>query len=102
MLRMPDFSRKFYVETDALDFAVGAELYQVFDDGRHPVGFVLKKISGLVFNYPIYDKELMAIIKAFNKWRPYLSGIKEPVDVFIDHRNLKYFIIKELSPRQIR
>jgi RNase H-like domain found in reverse transcriptase/Reverse transcriptase (RNA-dependent DNA polymerase)/Integrase zinc binding domain/Chromo (CHRromatin Organisation MOdifier) domain len=102
VLRMPDFSRKFYVETDASDFAVGAELYQIFDDGRHPVGFVSKKISGPALNYPIHDKELMAIIEAFNEWRPYLSGTEEPVDVFTDHRNLKYFVTKELSPRQIR
>lgn len=102
VLRMPDFSRPFYVETDASDFAVGAELYQIFDDGRHPVGFVSKKISGPALNYPIHDKELMAIIEAFDEWRPYLSGIETPVDVFTDHRNLKYFVTKELSPRQIR
>ena len=44
----------------------------------------------------------MAIIEAFDEWRPYLSGIENPVDVFTDHRNLKYFVTKELSPRQIR
>jgi hypothetical protein len=102
VLRMPDFSRPFFVETDASDFAIGAELYQKFDDGRHPVGFFSKKISGPALNYPIHDKELMAVIEAFDEWRPYLSGTEEPVDVFTDHRNLKYFVTKELSPRQIR
>lgn len=102
VLRMPDFSKPFYVETDASDFAIGAELYQKHDDGRHPVAFFSKKISGPALNYPVHDKELMAIIEAFNEWRPYLSGTEEPVDVYTDHRNLKYFTTKELSPRQIR
>lgn len=102
VLRMPDFSRPFFLETDASDYAIGAELYQRFDDGRHPVGFFSKKISGPALNYPIHDKELLAIIEAFNEWRPYLSGTEEPVDVFTDHRNLRYFKTKELSPRQTR
>ena len=102
VLRMPDFSRPFHIETDASDFAIGAELYQKYDDGRHPVAFVSKKISGPALNYPVHDKELMAIINAFEEWQPYLSGTEDPVDVYTDHRNLKYFTTKELSPRQIR
>ena len=64
---MPDFSRLFYVEIDTSDFVIRAELYQKFDDGRYLVGFFLKKISGPVFNYPVYNKELIVIIEAFDE-----------------------------------
>jgi RNase H-like domain found in reverse transcriptase len=67
VLKIPDFSRKFYVKIDTSDFIIKVELYQTFDDRRYPVRFILKKISGLAFNYLIYNKKLIAIIKAFNK-----------------------------------
>jgi len=42
-------------------------------------------------NYNIYDKELLAIVKALAKWRQYLLDTKEPFEVWTDHENLKYF-----------
>jgi len=38
------------------------------------VAFFSKKLSGPALNYPVHDKELIAIIEAFREWRPYLSG----------------------------
>ena len=43
-------------------------------------------------NYEIYDKELIAIVKAFEEWRPELEGSPEPINVIFDHKNLEYFI----------
>ena len=42
-------------------------------------------------NYKIYDKELLAIVKALAKWRQYLLDAVEPFEVWMDHENLKYF-----------
>jgi len=42
-------------------------------------------------NYNIYDKELLAIFKAFKKWQYYLEGTSVLVEVFTDHKNLVYF-----------
>lgn len=64
---MPDFGRLFYLEIDALEYAIGAEFYQVFENRRYLVRFFLKKISGLVINYPVYDKELLVIVEAFKE-----------------------------------
>lgn len=103
VLALPDFSKPFRVETDASEFACGGELSQVGDDGlRHPVAFLSKGIHGPALRYPIHDKELMAIIWCFSEWAPYLSGTEEPVEVFSDHNNLRYFLTKKLSPRQAR
>ena len=42
-------------------------------------------------NYEIYDKELLAIIKALAKWKQYLLDVREPFEIWTDHENLKYF-----------
>ena len=45
----------------------------------------------------------MAIIEAFQEWRPYLSGTTHEVQVYTDHKNLRYFTTtKELNGRQTR
>lgn len=54
-------------------------------------------------NYKIYDKELLAIIKAFEQQRPKLEGHLEPIKVITDYRNLVYYTTsKMLSRRQAR
>jgi len=42
-------------------------------------------------NYKIYDKELLAIVEALDKWRQYLLDMVEKFEVWTDHENLKYF-----------
>ena len=70
-----DPGRPFIIETDASDFALGAILSQYQDDGLlHPVAFYSQKFSSAEMNYHIYDKELLAIITAFEQWRHYLDG----------------------------
>jgi hypothetical protein len=52
------------------------------------------------YNYENYDKKLLAIIRYLKHWKLKLESTDILIKVFIDHRNLKYFIIiKELSRR---
>ncbi|SPC61966.1 uncharacterized protein UHOD_12133 [Ustilago sp. UG-2017b] len=92
------------VETDASDFAVAAVLSQSFDQGtRHPIAFFSKKLDPAQLNYPIFDKEMFAIVAAFKHWRQYLEGAKFQVQVLTDHRSLEYFTTtKQLNHRQAR
>ncbi|KAI0995759.1 hypothetical protein K3495_g12421 [Podosphaera aphanis] len=54
-------------------------------------------------NYETYDKELLAIVQAFEEWRPELEGSSEPVEVVTDHKALEYFMKSRLlSRRQAR
>jgi hypothetical protein len=54
-------------------------------------------------NYEIYDKELLAIIRCFEQWRAELQSVKTFINVLIDHKSLKYFMItKKLNRRQTR
>ena len=51
-------------------------------------------------NYATTEKELLAIVFAFDKFRPYLIGNK--VIVFTDHSTIKYLMTnKEAKPRLI-
>jgi hypothetical protein len=42
-------------------------------------------------NYEIYDKELLAVIRALEEWRHFLEGLPEPFEIINNHTNLKYW-----------
>ena len=76
-----------------------------YDDNSvlHFVAYSSKKLPPVECNYEIYDKELMAIIKCFEEWRPELESMPHPIRVLSDHKYLEYFMsIKLLSCRQAR
>ena len=59
-----------------------------------------KTIGPAETNYPIHNKELLAIIKAMQYWRAELEGAKDPVEIITDYQALEYFISsKVLSAR---
>jgi hypothetical protein len=100
----PNFAKAFYLETDASDFALGAVLSQIGEDGKlHPVAFYSRKFSAAEINYEIHDKELLAIVDSFQEWRHFLEGAAHPVTVYTDHKNLEYFMsARVLNRRQAR
>ena len=89
VLLHPDQTKSFIVETDPSDFAIDAILAQSNNDGiHHPVAYCSRKCTAPEINYPIYHKELVAIISAFEEWRPYLVGAQHHVQVVPDYKNL--------------
>lgn len=99
-----DPSKEVIIECDASDFVSAGVLSQVGPDGLlHPVAFLSKKHSPEECNYEIYDKELLAIVRCFEDWRPELEGLDQKITVLTDHKNLQYFMTtKSLSRRQVR
>ena len=52
----------------------------------------MRLASGRVpLHYPIFDKELLAIIRPLTEWRHHLEGTIHPVVIWTDHQNLTYF-----------
>ncbi|CAI7897975.1 unnamed protein product, partial [Closterium sp. NIES-54] len=101
VLRIVDPSKPFEVVTDASDFAIGAVLLQDFGNGLQPIAYESRKLQAAERNYPIHDKEMLAIIHAFKLWRCYLVGAD--VTVRTDHKSLQYLRAQpNLNPRQIR
>jgi len=97
-----DFDKEIVVETNASDIAsAGIPSQPGSDRLLHPIAFDSKKHTPAKCNYDIYDKELMAVVRAFEEWRAYLVG--RPVTVRSDHQNLRYFTTKRLlNQRQAR
>jgi len=53
------------------------------------------------WNYKIHDKEMLAIICILEEWRHFLKGAQYLVEIWIDHKNLEYFIMaKKLNCHQ--
>jgi hypothetical protein len=92
------------VEADSSDTVTGGQLCQPDENGvLHPIAFYSKKMIPAECNYEIYDKELMAIVRAFEEWRPELMGTADPVKVVTDHKGLETFMsTKQLNRRQAR
>ena len=69
VLMMPDQTKPFQIETDTSKYATGAVLTQLDSNGdRHPISFISKTFSPAERNYEIYDRELLAIIRALEEW----------------------------------
>ena len=93
-----------YLETDASDYAIGTILSQEGADGlTHPVAFDSRKFLPAELNYEIHDKELLAIVWAFKRWRSMLLSTTHTIKVLTDHQALTYFMTnKQLTRRQVR
>ncbi|GJP53520.1 hypothetical protein CLOM_g12679 [Closterium sp. NIES-68] len=101
VLILPDPDRDYVIEADASDQAVGAVLMQDQGNGLQPIAYLSKKLHREELNYPIHDKEALAIIIAFKTWRCYLKVRK--TTVYTDNCSLKYLKTQpSLSRRQVR
>ncbi|CAI7895943.1 unnamed protein product, partial [Closterium sp. NIES-53] len=101
VLILPDPEKDYVVEADASDQAVGAVLMQDHGNGLQPIAYLSKKLHGTELNYPIHNKEALAIVVAFKAWRCYLEGAK--TTIYTDHCSLKYLKSQPtLSRRQVR
>jgi len=102
VLVSPQESDPFWIEADSSDFATGVVLsQQLTTDGKwHPVAFYSKFLFSVERNYEIHDKEMLAIICALEEWRHFLERATHPVEIWTDHKNLKYFMtVKKLNRR---
>ena len=89
------------VKTDASDYALAAILSITTPSSKlHPIAFHSWMFKTPERNYNFHDKELLAIVEAFTRWRHYLEGSSTPIDIVTDHRNLQYFSTTKILTHQ--
>ncbi|KIM65554.1 hypothetical protein SCLCIDRAFT_112649, partial [Scleroderma citrinum Foug A] len=104
VLRLPDLSKPFVIQTDASKLGTGAVLLQKdAADVLHPCAYLSQALVGAEQNYQVYDLELLAVMRALKAWRPYLISPVEPTVIYTDHQNITYFRQpQDLTARQMR
>ena len=91
VLALPRREGKFRVEVDASGHTIRGVLSQEQEGKWKPVAFLLRIMLPAERNYEIYNKELLVIVEALDKWQQYLLDAVEKFEVWTDHENLKYF-----------
>ncbi|KAL4291879.1 hypothetical protein GQ457_14G012800 [Hibiscus cannabinus] len=89
----PDWTLPFELMCDASDYVVGAVLGQHKRKIFHPIYYANKTLNDVQVNYTTAEKELLAVIFAFDKFRSYLIGAK--VTVYTNHSATKYLLSKK-------
>ena len=101
ILHSPNWDLPFEIMCDASDFAIGAVLGQQIDKKLTAIFYASKTLADAQLYYMNTEKELLAVIFALEKFRPYVLGNK--IMVYTDHAALKYFLSKKKAkPRLIR
>ena len=83
ILALPDFSKPFVLETDASHKTLGAVLMQ----GGRPLGFLSQALGPKNQGLSIYEKELLSLITAVQKWRHYLLGAHFIIKIYHESLN---------------
>nr|GEY32780.1 hypothetical protein [Tanacetum cinerariifolium] len=94
-----DWDMPFEIMYDASDFAIGAVLGQRQDKHFRPIHYANKTMTEAESNYTTTEKEMLAVVYAFEKFRSYL--ILNKSIVYTDHTTLKYLFAKKDSKARL-
>ena len=97
ILQSPNWDLPFEIMCNASDCAVGAVLGQRIDKKPTPIWYASKTLAEAQMNYTTTEKELLVVVYALEKFKPYILGSK--IVIYTDHVALKYlFFKKEAKP----
>ncbi|GJW24547.1 reverse transcriptase domain-containing protein [Tanacetum coccineum] len=101
ILVVPNWNLPFELMCDASDFAIGVDLGQRKMKHFQPIHYASKTMTEAQIHYTTTEKEMLAVVYAFEKFWPYLVLSKSIV--YMDHSALKYLMNKQdAKPRLLR
>nr|GFB79689.1 reverse transcriptase domain-containing protein [Tanacetum cinerariifolium] len=89
----PNWDLPFEIMCDASDFAIGAVLGQRHEKYFRPIHYASKTLTEAESNYTMTEKEMLAVVYAFEKFRSYM--IMNKCIVYTDYSALKYLFAKK-------
>ncbi|GJR20730.1 reverse transcriptase domain-containing protein [Tanacetum coccineum] len=99
ILIAPDWNEPFELMCDASDFALGAVLGQRHEKHFRPIHYASKTMNEAESRYTTTEKEMLAVVYAFEKFRSYL--VMNRCTVYTDHSALKYLFAKKDSKARL-
>nr|GEZ31830.1 DNA-directed DNA polymerase [Tanacetum cinerariifolium] len=101
ILVVPDWNLPFELMCDANDYAIGVVLGKRKSKHFQPIHYASKTMTKDQIHYTTTEKEMLAVVYVFEKFRPYLVLSKSIV--YTDHSTLKYLLNKQdAKPRLLR
>ena len=94
LLLHPDYTTQFQLTTHASLSAIRAVLSQ---NGK-PISMISRTLSRAEENYVSNEREILAIVRALQKLRNYLCGVKK-INIYTDHQPLSY--LKKIQIRKL-
>jgi len=92
-VKLANLDKEMRVEADVSDYATGGVLSMKYEDKKwRPVAYISKSLNNIEKNYEIHDKEMLAVIWCLKAWRYFLEGVWIRFEVWMDHKNLEYFM----------
>ncbi|KAJ4780034.1 polyprotein [Rhynchospora pubera] len=91
VLTLPDYSKKFTIETDASALGMGAVLMQ----DNKPIAFLSKRLGLRNQGLSTYEKEFLSLLTTVKKWRHYLVGSHFVIKT--DQISLKHLLEQRVS-----
>jgi len=89
ILRLPDVSQPFILQTDASHLGIGAVLLQEDSAGeKRPIAFASRKLQPRETRYSTIERECLAIVWGTVKFQEYLYGTEFILET--DHHPLQY------------
>ena len=93
IMATPDWSKDFEIMCDASDYAMGVVLRQRTEKIFRAIYYVSKTFNEAQENYSTTEKEMLAMVFACEKFRPYILG--SYVIILTDHATIKYLMAKK-------
>ena len=98
-MAVPDWNQEFEIICDASDYAIGAILGKIIENISKAIYYARKTFNEAQENYSTTEKEILAMVFACEKFRPYILG--SYVIIHTDHVAIMYLMAKKYAKQRL-